>query len=286
MSDEKILVTGANGMLGSNILKSMSYKDVIGYSHSDLDITDHNVVRNVLSSEKPDIIIHTAAFTNVEACEVEIDKAYLINTIGTQNLVNYALEHDVLFIYISSTGVYGTKQDIAYTEFDSVHPTTIHHKSKHEAEKIVQDHLSRYLILRTGWLYGGDKAHEKNYVYKRYQDLKNSDVNYSVASQIGNPTYVKNLVKQIEVLISSKIYGLYNCADHAENISRYHYVKKIGELFELKCEVKKAPEGMYTRVAPVSHNESAINYKLGLLGLDVMQEWDDALFEYIEYLKK
>lgn len=286
MSSKKVLVTGANGMLGSNILKFMSYGNVIGYSHSDLDITDHNVVRNVLRSEKPDIIIHTAAFTNVEACETEIDKAYLINTMGTQNLVNYALEHDILFIYISSTGVYGKQQDISYTEFDSVHPTTIHHTSKYEAEKIIQNHLNRYLILRTGWLYGGDKTHEKNYVYKRYLDLKNSDVNYSVASQIGNPTYVKNLVKQIEVLILSNIYGLYNCVDHAENISRYHYVKKIGELFELKCEVKKAPEGMYTRVAPVSHNESAINYKLGMLGLDVMQQWEVALSEYIEYLKK
>lgn len=285
MIDKKVLVTGANGMLGSNILKFMSYKDVVGYSHSELDITDHNVVQNILTSEKPDIIIHTAAFTNVEACEVEIDKAYLINTIGTQNLVNYALEHNVLFIYISSTGIYGKEQDTAYTEFDSVHPTTVHHTSKYEAEKIVQNHLNRYLILRTGWLYGGDKTHEKNYVYKRYLDLKNSDVNYSVASQIGNPTYVKNLVKQIEVLISSKIYGLYNCVDHAENISRYHYVKKIGELFELKCEVKKAPEGMYTRVAPVSHNESAVNYKLNLLGLDVMQHWEVALSEYVEYLK-
>lgn len=286
MSSKKVLVTGANGMLGSNILQFMSYDDVIGYSHNDLDVTDHNVVRNVLKSEKPDIIIHTAAFTNVEACETEIDKAYLINTMGTQNLVNYALEHDILFIYISSTGIYGAQQDNAYTEFDSSYPTTIHHKSKYEAEKIVQNHLSKYLILRTGWLYGGDKTHAKNYVYKRYLDLKDSDVNYSVASQIGNPTYVKNLVKQIEVLISSKIYGFYNCVDHAKNISRYHYVKKIGELFELRCEVKKAPEGMYTRVAPVSHNESAINYKLSLLGLDVMQEWEVALAEYVEYLKK
>lgn len=286
MNNKKVLVTGANGMLGSNILKFMTYEDVIGYSHSELDITDNNVVQNLLRSEKPDIIIHTAAFTNVEVCEVEPEKAYLINTLGTQNLVNYALEHNVLFIYISSTGIYGKQQDTAYIEFDGVHPTTIHHKSKYEAEKIVQNHLDRYLILRSGWLYGGDKSHEKNYVYKRYLGLKDSDVNYSVASQVGNPTYVKNLVKQIEVLISSNQYGLYNCVDHAKNISRYHYVKKIGELFELKCEVRKAPEDMYPRIAPVSHNESAINYKLDLLGLDIMQEWEVALSEYIEYLKK
>ncbi len=285
MSDKKILVTGSNGMLGSNILKFMAYDDMIGYSHSKLDITDNNTVQNVLKSEKPDIIIHTAAFTNVELCETESEKAYLINTLGTQNLVNYALEHDILFVYISSTGIYGKQQNSAYTEFDSVHPTTIHHKSKYEAEKIIQNHLNKYLIIRTGWLYGGDKTHGKNYVYQRYLNLKDSEVNYSVASQTGNPTYVKNLVKQIEVLITSNQYGLYNCVDHAKNISRYHYVKKIGELFELKCEVKKAPEGMYTRVAPVSHNESAINYKLDLLGLNVMQPWEVALAEYIEYLK-
>lgn len=286
MNANKILVTGANGMLGSNMLKLMSNKNMVGYSHSELDITNNNEVQKVLISEKPDIIIHTAAFTNVEACEVEIDKAYLINTIGTQNLVNYALEHDILFVYISSTGIYGKEQDVAYTEFDNVHPTTIHHKSKYEAEKIVQNHLKKYIITRTGWLYGGDKTHEKNYVYKRYLDLKDNSVNYSVASQIGNPTYVKNLIRQMEVLISSNQYGVYNCVDHAENISRYHYVKKIGELFELKCQVKKAPEGMYKRIAPVSHNESAINYKLNLLGIDVMQQWDVALSEYIEYLKK
>ncbi len=177
-------------------------------------------------------------------------------------------------------------QGMIYTEFDAIHPTTIHHKSKFEAEKIIQNHLSKYLILRTGWLYGGDKTHGKNYVYKAYMNLLNNDINYSVASQIGNPTYVKNLVKQIEVMISSSQYGIYNCVDRAENVSRYDYVKKIGELFELKCEVKKAPEGMYKRVAPVPFNESAINYKLDLLGLNIMSNWEESLSEYINILKK
>jgi len=74
-----------------------------------------------------------------------------VNAIGTQNLVNYCINKDILFIYISSTGIYGTKKEKEpYIEFDEVDPTTIHHKSKYEAEKIVQNHLNKYLILITG----------------------------------------------------------------------------------------------------------------------------------------
>jgi dTDP-4-dehydrorhamnose reductase len=286
MNGEKVLITGVSGMLGSSLLKLLPYDNIVGYASSELNITDHKKVQNVLRSEKPDIIIHTAAYTNVEACEIESDKAYLVNVIGTQNLVNYAIENDVLFVYLSSTGIYGKEKDTPYTEFDAVNPTTVHHKSKYEAEKIVQNHLSKYIIIRTGWLFGGDKTHQKNFVYKRYLEAKDKSVIYSDNTQIGNPTYINNLVNQIMVLLTSKQYGLYNCVDNAENISRYDYVKKIIELFELPCKVKIAPVGMFQRTAPVSYNESSINKKLNLLDLNVMQNWENSLQEYIYDLKK
>ena len=118
-----------------------------------------------------------------------------------------------------------------YIEFDEVTPTTIHHKSKYEAERIVKDHLSKYLILRTGWLYGGDKTHSKNFVYKRFLEANNQERIFSDNTQIGNPTYVVDLAKQIDVLIEKKQYGLFNCVNQAKLVSRYDYVKKIVELF-------------------------------------------------------
>jgi len=156
MSGKYFLVTGSNGMLGSNLVDHLQFKQIVGYDSLSLDITDSNLVNDILTKEKPDVIIHAAAYTNVEDCEINQDKAYKINTLGTQNLVNYCIRKDVLFIYISSTGVYGKQKfKEAYTEFDDVNPTTIHHKSKFEAEKIVRNHLSKFLILRTGWLFGG-----------------------------------------------------------------------------------------------------------------------------------
>ncbi|NVJ54188.1 MAG: NAD(P)-dependent oxidoreductase [Campylobacteraceae bacterium] len=281
----KVLITGANGMLGTNLMKLISY-EAIGFTSKELDVSDSKKCIELLESKNPNIIIHTAAYTNVEDCEGNPKKAYKINTIGTQNLVNYCINKDILFIYISSTGIYGTKKEnIHYNEFDEVNPTTIHHKSKYEAEKIIQSHLCKYLILRTGWLFGGDIQHNKNFVYKRYLEAKNNREIYSDNSQIGNPTSIKDLVKQIEILIKYNQYGIFNCVNEAKNISRYDYVRKIVELFECNCEVKVADDTMFKRAAPVSKNESAENFKLNLLKINKMINWEISLKEYIEKLK-
>jgi len=272
-------------MLGSSIMKNMPSKEIVGYDRNSLDITEPDLVHAILEQEKPDIIIHTSAYTDVDGCELDINKAYTVNTLGTQNLVNYCIDKEILFIYISSTGVYGAAKNVAYTEFDQVCPTTIHHKSKYEGEKIVQNHLEKYLILRSGWLYGGDKMHAKNFVYKRFLEARSKDTIYSDASQIGNPTYVADFVQQMQLLIKHQQYGIFNCVNNAIGVSRYDYVKKIVELFDLKCDVKIAPEGMYSRVAPVSKNESALNYKLNLSGLNIMGNWEKSLEKYIHHLK-
>ncbi len=284
MIGKKILITGSGGMLGSNLLTNLNCKNIYGID-SKVDIASINVVFKVLNEIKPNIIIHTAAYTDVEGCEINVDKAYKVNTLGTQNLVNYCVDKDVLFVYISSTGIYGASKENVYNEFDEVEPTTVHHKSKYEAEKIVQNHLNKYLILRTGWLYGGKKTHHKNFVYKRFLEAKTKDIIYSDSLQIGNPTYVLDFVNQIEILLNNNLYGIFNCVNQGNNISRYDYVKKIIDLFNIQSNVEIAPDGMFSRIAPVSNNESAVNYKLNLLDLNVMDNWEKSLKDYIQKLK-
>jgi len=285
MTGEKIIITGSCGMLGSSFKSFLSPKANVVGLNSTYDITDSDAIYKKLYLEKPNIIIHAAAYTNVDGCETHIDKAYKVNTIGVLNLINYCVDNNVLFVFMSSTGVYGEGSSEPYTEFDDVEPTTVHHKSKFEAEKIIRNHLSKYLILRTGWLYGGDKNHNKNFVYKRYLDAKNSEVVYSDNTQVGNPTSVIDLSAQLFLLINHHQYGTFNCVNRARNISRFDYVKKIVELYGLKCEVRVGDEDMFIRQAQVSKNESAVNYKLDLLGLNVMNDWEVSLAEYIKELK-
>jgi dTDP-4-dehydrorhamnose reductase len=282
----KILITGSKGMLGSSFVDCLNIGVIKSYSSDDLDVTNYEKFVNLMEFDKPDIIIHTAAYTDVEGCEINKDKAYLVNTMGTQNVVNYCIGKEVLLIYISSTGVYGSLNRIEqYNEFDDINPTTIHHKSKYEAEKLIEKHLSRFLIIRTGWLFGGDKNHNKNFVYKRYLEAKDQNVIYSDNSQIGNPTYIVDLVDQIKLLIKYRQYGTFNCVNKANNISRFDYVKKIIELFNINSNVEVAPHNMFNRISPVSKNESAINYKLDILGLNIMGDWEGSLTKYIKKLK-
>ena len=109
---------------------------------------------------------------------------------------------------------------------------------------------------------------------------------YSDASQIGNPTYVVDLVNQIELLILNKQYGIFNCVNTGTGVSRFDYVKKIIDLFEIISEVKIAPKGMFKRIANVSKNESAVNYKLDLLGINIMKDWQKSLAVYINKINK
>ncbi len=273
-------------MLGSSLSKILKNHEVFAFGREELDITNREKTNSTLKDIEPKVIIHAAAYTNVEQSEIDEDKAYLVNIIGTQNLVDYCINNDVLFVYISSTGIYGTKKtNYPYNEFDNAIPTTIHHKSKFEAEKIVINHLNRFLVIRTGWLFGGSIENEKNFVYKRYLEALSNSKIYSDPTQVGNPTYVDDLASQINILIEGPYHGIYNCVNFANNVTRFEYVKKIISLFDLDCQVEPAPEGMFKRVAPVSYNESAENLKLNLLGINIMGDWNESLEKYINILK-
>lgn len=286
MINKKVLITGANGLLGLAFMSTEDFNFKIPLS-SVVDITDFEAVKSFLTQEKPDIIVHCAAFTDVEKCELEKDKAYLVNTIGTANLVyaSMQLENEPIFCFISSTGVYGAHKCEPYTEFDTVIPTTIHHSSKFEAEKIVSAHIRKHLVIRTGWLFGGSVTQQKNFVYKRFLEASNNEVVYSNGSQTGNPTFTEDVVRQVIYLLNRQCYGVYNCVSGSK-ATRYEYVKFIIELFGLNSQVELANKNIFKRAALVSDNEAAVNYKLKLMGLDIMPEWKISLAEYIKRLKR
>jgi dTDP-4-dehydrorhamnose reductase len=284
---KKILITGSKGMLGSAFAnKEFEYQKILCPS-SVLDITNAEATKEFVARERPNIIIHCAAYTDVEKSETDIELAYRVNTIGTANLVNASLclDQELVFCFISSTGIYGDHKQEPYIEFDDVLPTTVYHKSKFEAEKIVAAHIKKHLIVRTGWLFGGNKTQPKNFVYKRYLEVAKSSIMRANSAQMGNPTLVDDVVKQILCLLEKGCFGIYNCVSGGFT-SRYEYVKKIVELFGLDCLVEAARDGEFKRVAPVSSNEAAINFKLNLIGLNIMPHWEESLTQYINILKK
>lgn len=281
----KILITGASGILGKTLTERLSKKySVLGCDRNTLDITSLKQTSDVVQQFDPDVLIHAAAYTNVERAEEFPEEAITINVYGTLNLLESIQMRNCLFIYISSTGIYGlAKENIPYTEYDAIVPTTQYHRSKYEGELLVQQHARRFLILRTGWLFGGTIHQRKNFVYNRFLEAKDKTVLFADPVQRGNPTYVVDFSNQIEHLILNRTLGTYNCVSH-DPATRLEYIREIISIFGLNCEVRSIEGGKFQRIAPVSPNESALNYGLHLRGLNVMPSWQNSLRTYIKTL--
>jgi len=275
------LVTGASGALGSALCSY--FKEALPLYRHDFDLTDLHETKNFIHQRNPKVVIHTAAMTNVEECEKDIDACYKINTLGTYNLLESIKGQGTKFIYISSTGLYGASKSQPYTEFDQPLPTTVHHHSKYEAEKLIQTLHNNHLILRTGWLFGAGIHQTKNFVVNRYKEALNHAHLTSDNIQKGNPTFILDVIKQLEIMINHDLRGTFNVVNQG-HASRYEYVKAIIDNFALSAEVQ--PGEAFKRIAPVSNNEMATNYKLHLLGLDQMPHWTKSLTTYIQTIKK
>lgn len=281
---KRILLTGANGMLGSAIHRIFQNKfDVIPLTRDSFNLLDFETTQSRIREISPDLIIHSAAYTNVEEAEKYPANCYQVNYTATLNIVNALKTGNTKFIYFSSTGCYGDYKDDPYAEYDPVNPTTVYHKSKYEGENIVRELCKNHLVLRLGWLFGGDTGHKKNFVFNRYLEAKKASSITSDPFQIGNPTNVADVANQLEQLIMLDVVGTYNVVAK-ERCSRYEYVKTIIENFDLPCTVLRS-EKPFRRLAAVSSNESALNFNLDALGLTMMKNWQDSLKAYIKDLK-
>jgi len=279
MIGKRFFISGINGMLGSSF-KNYFLKNNIDFIDKYVDILNEKGLSELMKKYKPTHILHLAALTNVDYCELNPKESYSINYLGTKNILNYKPKGSKI-IYLSSTGVYGDMSILPHKEDEIPYPKTIHHTHKLMSEKILSEND---LIIRTGWLYGGDINQKKNFVAKIIKESHISNFIYSDKEKYGNPTYVEDLIFQTIVLIQNEFKGLFNCVNNGSNISRFDYVKKIVELTTLK-PVKEAPLNYHRRYSPIPNNEMAFNERLDNLGLNKMREWDKALIEYINKIK-
>jgi dTDP-4-dehydrorhamnose reductase len=280
----KIGVTGSTGMLGSEVNKAI---EAAGYEVSCLvrGELSHNTsleeVVNLLSSLDLGVLIHCAANTDVELCEKEPESCWTENCLFSEILSMATEKLGIKLVFISSTGVYGDWKATPYIEYDEVLPSTVHHKSKYSAENFIKNHNKNYLIIRTGWLFGGNWYSRKNFVANRIKEAEASEGTiYSNSTQVGNPTCAKDVADTIIELVRLGYVGVFNCVSEGV-ASRYEYVAEIMKIMKLNVQVLPAEKSTFCRLAKVSDNESANNFKLKALGLGRIRNWQEGLKEYI-----
>ena len=279
----KICVTGSNGLLGSEILEVLSHKGVSVKGFDRSKIEKFEDLHSCDQLKGLNYLIHCAANTNVEECEENPEKCYFDNTLFTEHLAKVSGQRKFRIIFISSTGVYGKEKSVPYTETDLPTPTTHHHHSKLLAEKAVQNFGHKPLILRVGWIFGGDPLNPKNFVARRIEEaMKLGESNLkSDIEQFGCPTYVKDLAHTIVEMMGRQQTGLFNVANSGY-CSRYEYVKEIIQISQIDKYIEPVGSNAFNRKASVSNNESVTCDKLTKTGYSALPYWKSSLKSYIK----
>ena len=282
----KILMTGAAGMLGTDLRKALEPEhelvltDIVGDVRH-LDITDTEQVLAETNGAQPDLVIHSAAYTDVDGCERNPDKAYRVNALGTWNVAAASLVCDAAMLYISTDFVFDGEKGEPYTEYDGTHPISHYGASKLAGESHVRALCPAHYIVRSAWLYG-EKG--KNFpltilgAAKSRKDLK------VVADQVGSPTFTADLASAIRDLVSSPLYGTYHITNKG-SCSWYEFAKKALEyagMTDITVEPIKAEDWP----TPTRRPRCSVlrHYALELQGKDNMRPWDEALKDFISRL--
>ncbi len=235
---KKVLITGAGGQLGSSmeledfimITTSRFHNDAVESPtiDADLDITNEYQVKTIIAENDPDIIVHLAAMTNVDGCELNPDQAYEVNVRGTVNLLNH---FNGKFVLLSTDYVFDGNEG-PYSENDTVNPKNVYGKTKLEAERKVREFSADWLILRTNvvWNIGG--KYKASFVDWLVEELDEGNQVRIVTDQWNNPTHTEDLGCVINELLKYDASGLYHYGS-AEVLNRYDFARLIANIYNL-----------------------------------------------------
>lgn len=272
----RLAITGAWGQLGRSLQGALNGRDLFLIDLPEHDITDIATISAVASFE-PDLVIHAAAMTDVDGCELDPDSAYNVNALGTQNVALACQRCDAPLLYVSTDYVFDGDKEEPYLEFDEPNPISVYGRSKLAGELFVRSLLNRFYIVRTAWLYsrGGDNF--VNRVLQLAEERKDLSV---VSSEVGSPTYAPDLAEAIVRLIEHPLYGIYHLVNEG-SCSRYEFAHKILELAG-KTSFPLYPAETFDRPAKVPANAVLRNFCAATQLAITLRPWEEALRAYFE----
>ncbi|MEO0102378.1 MAG: dTDP-4-dehydrorhamnose reductase [candidate division WOR-3 bacterium] len=271
----KVIVTGAKGMLGRELVPFLKEKGfLVGeWDLPEWDIRKKEVIAGI-EQERPEGIIHLAAFTDVDGAEEKRREAYEINFLGTANLVAGAERISAKFLYLSTDYVFDGKKHTPYSEEDAPHPLNYYGETKYLGEMVVKK-LKRFFILRTAWLYSREG---KNFVNAIKGKIERGEEIRVVDDQIGSPTYTKDLSVPIADLIKSESYGIYHITNSGF-CSWFQFAREIGRILGVNKEIKPIKTEEAGRLARRPRYSVLDNSKYQRIFGKNLRAWPEALRE-------
>ncbi|WP_174614785.1 dTDP-4-dehydrorhamnose reductase [Virgibacillus ihumii] len=274
-----VMVTGASGQLGYDIMNQLNSTkfDIHAPSSNELDITNQDEISAFVEHIKPDVIIHAAAYTNVEEAETDRRKAYNVNVNGTRNIASAAEKINAKVCYISTDFVFDGTAVQPYQEFDPPNPVNEYGKTKWLGEELLRGLSTRWFIVRTSWIFG---ENGKNFVSTMLRLAETRDTLQVVYDEIGSPTYTPDLAEFLIELIQTEKYGIYH-ASNSGICSRHELAEAIFQEAGISIKVEPIISGQFASKATRPKYSVLGNDALIYNGFQPLREWRQALQAYL-----
>ncbi|NFN18982.1 dTDP-4-dehydrorhamnose reductase [Clostridium botulinum] len=274
-----ILVTGANGQLGYDVIKELKKRNIecIGTTRKELDITNYNEVSKYIEELKPECVIHCAAYTAVDKAEDEEEICTKVNVYGTENIAKVCRIINAKMIYISSDYVFDGAGDKPHEIDENPNPLSVYGSSKYNGELKVKSYLKKYFIVRTSWVFGLNGSNFVKTMLKLGKEKESLNV---VCDQIGSPTYTEDLAKLLCDMAVSEKYGIY----HATNqgfCSWAEFAEEIMRIANLNCKINYISTNEYKTKAIRPLNSRLSKKSLLDSEFNKLSIWKNALKVYI-----
>lgn len=303
----KVFVTGVGGQLGHDVVNALAARKIAAvgsdvapvYSgiadgsavttapYVQLDITDSTAVERVLLQEKPDAVIHCAAWTAVDAAQDEenIPKVRAINAAGTQNIATVCKQLDCKMVYISTDYVFDGQGDTPWDpDCKTYKPLNVYGQTKLEGELAVANTLEKYFIVRIAWVFG---KNGKNFIKTMLALSEKYDTLRVVCDQIGTPTYTLDLARLLADMVQSEKYGYYHATNEGGYISWYDFACEIFRQAGKQMTVQPVTTAQYgVSKAARPFNSRLDKSKLIKMGFVPLPAWQDALHRYLKEIEE
>jgi dTDP-4-dehydrorhamnose reductase len=287
----KIALIGVDGQLGTDInvhfnSKGLDVSGLVGLK--DIDVCDYRMSENVLKEVKPDLVINTAAFHDVDRCEEEALSALRVNVIGIKNLAVICRKMGVPLMHFSTDYIFDGKKKEPYTENDRACPISMYGISKLAGEQFMQYMLEKYYIVRLSGLYGlTDCVGKKggNFVEQMIKLARKNKQIKVVDDQVLTPTSTRDVAEKLLELIQTEKYGIYHMTN-TDSCSWYEFALEIFKLMDLNVVVQPTTTEEFGAKARRPEYSVLDNANLRKIGLKDLRSWKEALKDYIESRKR
>jgi dTDP-4-dehydrorhamnose reductase len=274
----RVFITGCKGQLGRALYETLTGHTLAGCDLPETDITERQAITRAIERFTPDVVVHAAAWTDVDGCARNPEKAYRVNALGTQNVVLACASSDAAMVTISTNEVFDGEASEPYREWDPPHPINPYARSKAAGEWFTRHLLTRFYIVRTAWLYAPGGKNFPHRIIELADELERLRV---VTDEVSNPTFVPDLAAALAELIETGAYGVYHLTNGGY-ASRYEFAREILRIAERDdVPVEKITLDAFERDSTPPRFAPLANTAAAALGIQP-RPWQKALAAFLE----